>query len=128
MVIKLVLLLCLPSSPCDAVVACFCNPLPVADLTFYFTFLTTVLFVVSEREEQARRSIGKAALGGAFSLTDHTGKAVTDKDFLGKWLLLYFGFTHCPDICPDELEKMAAAVDLVGECNDLYSVLAKTYL
>ena len=48
-------------------------------------------------------------------MTDHNGKAVTDKDFHGKWVLLYFGFTHCPDICPDELEKMGQAIDIVGK-------------
>jgi protein SCO1/2 len=51
---------------------------------------------------------GKASVGGAFRLTDsRTGKAFTDKDLFGKWAMLYFGFTHCPDICPDELEKVA---------------------
>ncbi|KAM3193393.1 hypothetical protein ACQJBY_070167 [Aegilops geniculata] len=61
------------------------------------------------------QSVGTAAIGGPFTLLNHDGKTVTEKDFLGKWTLLYFGFTHCPDICPDELQKMAAAINKIKE-------------
>ncbi|KAG7454366.1 hypothetical protein MATL_G00258910 [Megalops atlanticus] len=60
-----------------------------------------------QRVEQLRQ----AAVGlGDFRLVDHTGTPRTKRDFLGRWVLLYFGFTHCPDICPDELEKICGVV------------------
>lgn len=55
-----------------------------------------------------------ASVGGPFRLTDHTGKAVTDADYRGKYLLIYFGYTFCPDVCPTELSTMAAALDALG--------------
>ncbi|KAK9807009.1 hypothetical protein WJX72_010700 [[Myrmecia] bisecta] len=58
-------------------------------------------------------SVGKAAIGGPFQLVDQTGKPFSDKNLLGKFALLYFGFTYCPDICPDELEKVAQAISAV---------------
>jgi protein SCO1/2 len=64
---------------------------------------------------ERRKEIGKTKIGGRFELIDHNGQKRTSEDFLGKWVLLYFGFTHCPDICPDEIEKMVLVVDKVTE-------------
>ena len=59
-------------------------------------------------------SVGRALVGGPFQLTDQTGKRVTDKDFRGRYTLVFFGFTNCPDICPSALQVMAAALDQLG--------------
>lgn len=53
-------------------------------------------------------------IGGPFEVTDHTGKRVTEKDLKGKLSLIYFGFSHCPDICPGDLQLIAAALDDLG--------------
>lgn len=56
---------------------------------------------------------GKAAVGGPFVLTDMNGEPFSDQNLLGEFALLYFGFTFCPDICPDELEKVGLVVDMI---------------
>jgi cytochrome oxidase Cu insertion factor (SCO1/SenC/PrrC family) len=58
---------------------------------------------------------GTALVGGPFTMVNHKGVTVTDKDFRGRPMLLFFGFTFCPDICPTELQVMAAARDQLGE-------------
>jgi len=67
-----------------------------------------------EQITRALPSTGKALVGGPFTLVDHTGKTVTDKDFRGRYMLVYFGFTNCPDVCPSGLQVIAAALDKVG--------------
>ncbi|HHI82940.1 MAG TPA: SCO family protein, partial [Rhizobiales bacterium] len=59
-------------------------------------------------------SSGKALIGGPFSLVDEDGKKVTDKSYAGKYTLVYFGYTFCPDVCPTELQIISAALDQLG--------------
>ena len=54
-------------------------------------------------------------VGGPFALVDQEGRPFTEQNLRGSWALLYFGFTSCPDICPDELDKMTEALALLGE-------------
>jgi len=57
---------------------------------------------------------GTALIGGPFELIGKDGKTVTDQDFRGRYMLVFFGFTHCPDICPAELQVMNAALEELG--------------
>lgn len=58
------------------------------------------------------------AIGGAFSLIDHNGCAVSERSFLGRPALLYFGFTHCRIVCPRALARLTAALDLARAAPD----------
>jgi cytochrome oxidase Cu insertion factor (SCO1/SenC/PrrC family) len=53
----------------------------------------------------------RGPIGGPFALIDHTGKLRTDEDFRGKLLLIYFGYSYCPDVCPTDLQQIGLAVD-----------------
>jgi len=55
------------------------------------------------------------AFGGPFTLIDQDGRTRTDQDFRGRFLLVYFGYTSCPDICPTGLQTVSAALDLLGD-------------
>ena len=58
---------------------------------------------------------GEARIGGPFSLINQDGKRVSEEDFKGKFMMFYFGFTHCPDICPDELDKLTVVMQALEE-------------
>src|ERR1700753_975458 len=59
-----------------------------------------------------------SAIGGPFQLTDQTGQTVTDKNLLGKPSLIFFGFTHCPDVCPTELFELSEVLRAMGKDAD----------
>lgn len=59
-------------------------------------------------------STGTALIGGPFNLVNQDGKRVSDADLRGKPMLVFFGFTTCPDICPSALQVMSAALDKLG--------------
>ncbi|MBV8838358.1 MAG: SCO family protein [Alphaproteobacteria bacterium] len=56
----------------------------------------------------------RGPIGAPFDLIDQSGQRRTDADFRGKVVLIYFGYTHCPDVCPMELQSLSTAVDLLG--------------
>jgi protein SCO1 len=61
------------------------------------------------------RQATAAAIGGPFALVDQNGRAVTDRDFLRKPHLVFFGFTHCPDVCPTKLFEISEALRATGD-------------
>ena len=58
-------------------------------------------------------------IGGPFALVDQNGVHRTDADYRGKFMLVYFGFTYCPDVCPTDLQQMGLAVDRLGPDGDV---------
>src|SRR5206468_818789 len=74
------------------------------------------LLVLAHRDTPrgAAGTLLASAIGGPFRLVDQNGKTVTDADLKGKWSLVYFGYTHCPDACPTALNDIAIALDQLG--------------
>ncbi|XP_053572287.1 protein SCO2 homolog, mitochondrial [Bombina bombina] len=90
--------------------------------------LGTWLYLRWEKQEQQKmqriKQLRTLAVGqGDFHLLDHNGQPCFKQDLRGKWVLLYFGFTHCPDICPDELQKLSSAVSILDKDPSLPPVL-----
>ncbi len=61
---------------------------------------------------------GRGHVGGPFELIDQTGRKRTDADFRGKLMIVYFGYTYCPDICPAELMQISLAIDKLGAAGE----------
>lgn len=56
----------------------------------------------------------QAAIGGPFTLVDGTGATVTERDFLGRYMLVFFGYTYCPDVCPTMIATLSDALEILG--------------
>lgn len=72
-------------------------------------------FGAREMFNPTAKTSGTIPIGGAFTLTDHNAKTVTDKDFLGSYMMVYFGYTYCPDVCPTSLGLMGHALDILAK-------------
>jgi len=93
-------------------------------VALYFVCATAVPALAQEPDPaRAARMMddlmwGRGQVGGLFTLTDHTGKTRTDADFRGKFMLVYFGYTYCPDICPTDLAQISQVIDKLGAARD----------
>jgi len=99
------------------------NPGTVTKAAIAITALAVVVFIGWSQFRQAgtnshdvleTRTPVKISIGGPFTLTDHTGKQVSDTDYRGRLMLIFFGYTFCPDVCPTELNTIAEAMDILG--------------
>lgn len=80
-------------------------------------FLAALLAVLAATMPAGAAGLPKdlpIVFGGPFTLTDHEGVTRTDRDYRGKFLLIYFGYTTCPDICPTGLQMISDALDRLG--------------
>jgi protein SCO1/2 len=72
--------------------------------------LALALILAACTGESDKPPLEGAAIGGPFTLTNQDGRQVTDRDFAGKYRIMYFGFTHCPDVCPLDLAVIGQAL------------------
>src|SRR5690242_6631904 len=93
----------------------------IAGILAGLVILGTGAFLALALREGPRGVAGTAlasAIGGPFQLVDQNGKTVTDADLKGKWSLVYFGYTHCPDACPTALNDISIALSELGPKRD----------
>jgi protein SCO2 len=68
-----------------------------------------------DQEPPKTSAVGLPTIGGAFELVDHKGRVARDSDYRGKYLLVMFGYTYCPDVCPTELQVITEAMERLGQ-------------
>jgi len=90
------------------------TPAKIALIVAFAAALVGVVFMV-DALYGGRSGGGIVKIGGSFTLVDHDGKARSDGDFKDEHLLIYFGYTYCPDVCPTALSDMGLALDDLGD-------------
>ena len=73
-----------------------------------------LMFALTPGQPPEQSSAPSAAIGGPFTLVDVKGETVTDQSYRGKWMLIYFGYTFCPDACPTALTNISLALAKLG--------------
>ena len=91
---------------------------PLVIVTAFATSLLVGLLVVLWAMGGVRGVTAPAAIGGPFQLTDQAGATVTEKDLQGRPTLIFFGFTHCPDVCPTSLFEISEILRAMGKDAD----------
>jgi protein SCO1/2 len=86
----------------------------------------SAIMFAPEQLQPAVISSGTALVGGPFEATNQDGKRVSEKDFLGKNTIYYFGYTYCPDICPAELQVISAALSEVPDAAQNFNLVFVT--
>jgi protein SCO1/2 len=86
---------------------------PIICLVLGVAMLGTTAFLTLRQRGDMSAPL-PAAIGGPFALIDQDGKALTDRDLLGKPFLVFFGYTHCPDVCPTTMFELTEAFKALG--------------
>lgn len=82
------------------------------------------VYALMSSPQHGQRSFGEALVGGPFTMVNQKGETVSEKSFAGKPMLLFFGYTYCPDVCPTELQVMAEALRQLGDkASDIQPIL-----
>ena len=99
-----------------------------AALAGFLVLATGLLLFVGYRDSPRgiAGTVLSSAIGGPFHLTDQNGKPFTEADLKGKWHLIFFGYTHCPDVCPTTLNDLSLALDRLGAKRDQVGIVMIT--
>ena len=84
----------------------------IVQISVIILIITFSLFFYNKKNENV-------VIGGNFELVNHLGKKTTNKDFRNNFLLIFFGFTNCPDTCPNTLNNISKVMDQINQSNDI---------